>query len=86
MNRLEDTQVCIGTLLSGACWVIGMGLIAGCCTEWLPHPYAALGLAVIIGGALRTVCALLHEQIRRERMLFEMGRDSVRDHVRVLRE
>lgn len=71
-------QISVGALFSAACWLLGLTFITLVCAGVIVRPgFAAAGLAVILAGALRTVCASVRSAADRDRDLFQMGRDSV---------
>lgn len=63
------------------CWLVGLALIGTCCLGALDHPFAHLGVAVVIAGSVRQVLAGLGELRERESAAFELGRESVH-HIR----
>lgn len=78
MVDLGSRQVCVGTLVSVVCWKAGLWLILLACFKVLAHPWSMLGLAVITAGCMTTLCSQHREMQSRERMAFEMGRESMK--------
>lgn len=76
MSEWDGRQVSLGALACCGFWMGGIALIAASLVGLLPHHWAAAGQVVAMIGCLRTVLRAIHDQERRARDAFDLGRES----------
>lgn len=77
-NQINDTSICLNTLVIFTAWGVGLALILINIAGFVPVGVAALGLASVCLGALRSIAAMLCDLERREQAAFNLGRETAR--------